>query len=34
MVKDIFGFLPEDVFNVIMWVVLCAGFIAVIKLAF
>lgn len=34
MVKDIFGFLPEDVFNVLMWVVLCAGFIAVIKLAF
>ncbi len=34
MVKDIFSFLPEDVFNVIMWVVLCAGFIAVIKLAF
>lgn len=34
MVKDIFSFLPEDVFNVIMWAVLCAGFIAVIKLAF
>ena len=34
MVADVFSFIPADVFNILMWVVLCAAFIAVIKLMF
>lgn len=34
MISDVFSFIPADVFNILMWVVLCAGFIAVIKLVF
>ena len=34
MVADVFAFVPSDIFNILMWVVLCASIIAVIKLMF